>query len=71
NDDFDLVYRGLQKECKGKKLINYSNGRSGFTDDTSYEPISDDAFLLINAAANAYHGGLNGCFGARFVDTNT
>lgn len=71
NDDFDLVYRGLQKECKGKKLINYSNGRSGFTDDTSYEPISDDAFLLINAAANAYHGGLNGCFGARFVDTLT
>jgi len=64
---FNLNYRGIQKKCTGKRL----NGRSGFTEDTSFEPVSDDASLIMNAAANAYAGGFNSCLGARYVDSLT
>ena len=69
--DFDLLYRGLQKKCLGKKSFSSSTGIKGFTEETYYEPVSDDASLIINAAANAYVGGFNSCLGARYVDTLT
>lgn len=69
--DLDLHYRGLQKKSTGKRLTSTPDGPKGFTEDTYYEPVSDDASLIINAAANAYAGGFNGCLGARYVNSLT
>ena len=57
---FDRVFRGLHKVNKG--LSVFKGSKSGYIANTNYEPVSDDARLLQDYAANAYKGGFNACF---------
>ena len=68
-EELDLFYRGLQIKKSGKE--KNSNTGKRFRDEKRLEAISDDAFLITNAATNAYAGGFNGCLGARYVDIVT
>lgn len=57
-DEFDYIYRGLQKEKHGKYKIK---DRPGFVEATSLEPISNDTNSIQYYASQAYHGGYNIC----------
>ena len=57
-DEFNRVYRGLEKVKHGK--FKFEN-RPGFVEATSMEPISHDANVVQDAASKAYHGGYNIC----------
>ena len=67
DDELNLHYRGIQQKNIGKEKNSSPNGRR-FTSKKCLDPISDDAFILMNAAGNAYNGGFNGCLGARYVN---
>lgn len=55
---FDLIYRGLEKVSHGKcALVD----RPGFCENTSLEPISEDANRVQDFCSKAYHGGYNAC----------
>lgn len=56
--EFDLTYRGLQKQSHG--LIPRED-RPGYVESTSMEPISDKANTVQTYASQAYHGGYNSC----------
>lgn len=55
---FDRLYRGLGKVSHGKYALA---DRPGFCDNTSMEPISEDANRIQDFASKAYHGGYNAC----------
>lgn len=56
---FDFEFRGLHKVKKG--LSAFMGNKSGYIENTSLEPVSDDARILQEYARNAYKGGFNGC----------
>lgn len=57
-DDFNRIYRGLEKVKHGKFQIP---DRPGFVEATSLEPISNDANTIQYFASQGYHGGYNIC----------
>lgn len=56
-DDYNRIFRGLHKVKKG--LV--SNNKFGFIENSSLEPVSDNARIIQNYSKNAYKGGYNGC----------
>lgn len=56
--EFNRVYRGLRKVSHGKAAID---GRPGFCENTSMEPVSEDANRIQDFSSKAYHGGYNAC----------
>ena len=57
-DDFNRIYRGLEKVSHGNfKLPD----RPGYIEATSLEPISDKVNSVQYYASQAYHGGYNSC----------
>ena len=70
DNELNVRYRGIQLKNIGKEK-NYSHNGRRFKNKKCLEPISDDAFILMNMASNAYNGGFNGCLGARYVDKLT
>lgn len=57
-DEFNRVYRGLEKVSHG--LVPRCD-RPGYVETTSLEPISDYANTIQYYASQAYHGGYNSC----------
>ena len=66
---FEKCFRGLHRVKKG--LSAYKGSKSGYIENTSLEPISDDARILQEYARNAYKGGFNGCFMPGFYVNET
>ncbi len=58
SDDFNRIYRGLKKIKLGKEE---KSDHHGFTEKTSYEPISWEARYIQLSCTRAYHGGYNSC----------
>jgi hypothetical protein len=67
-EDFDKVYRGLEKVGRGK--VKNENG-PGYLDVSSKEPLSSDANLVQLFASEAFHGGFNGSFRIGWIDKQT
>ena len=67
-DDFNRVYRGLEKVSHGKFKFE---DRPGFVEATSLEPISIDANAVQDCASRAYHGGYNICTEVGFFPYET
>ncbi|RHV36754.1 hypothetical protein DXB59_07650 [Ruminococcus sp. OM05-10BH] len=57
-EEFNYVYRGLEKVNHGKYKIQ---DRPGFVEATNLEPISNDANNIQYFASQGYHGGYNIC----------
>ena len=57
-DEFNRVYRGLEKVNHGKFKFE---DRPGFVEAINLEPISNDANAVQYYASQAYHGGYNIC----------
>ena len=57
---FNKIFRGLHKVKKG--LSAFKGSKSGYIENTNWEPISDNARILQDYASNAYKGGFNACF---------
>lgn len=70
NEQFNSLYRGIREKTCGKELYSNSHGRR-FHVKKHMDSISDDAFLIMNMAANAYAGGFNACLGAEYVNAPT
>ncbi len=68
---FDITYRGLENESRGKRKIDNNSNRPSFLANKCLTPVSRDASILQNDAQNAYHGGYNGCSFPGFFDTDT
>ncbi|MCR5311189.1 MAG: DUF4268 domain-containing protein [Lachnospiraceae bacterium] len=66
--EFNKKYRGLHKVGHG---LAKSTDRPGFVENTSLEPISNDAHTVQYFASHAYHGGFNGCFEVGYFPENT
>jgi hypothetical protein len=66
---FERCFRGLHRVKKG--LSAFKGCKSGYIDNTSLEPVSDDARILQEYARNAYKGGFNGCFMPGFYTSET
>lgn len=69
-EDFDRTYRGLHKINHGDVPNKI---KSAFIENSSLEPISDDAHQIQYFASKAYHGGYNvssevGCFPGTTMD---
>ena len=56
--DYQLAYGGLRKVIKGKVP---NPNRPGYQEVSKMEPYDHRAGLLLDAAANSYKGGFNGC----------
>lgn len=67
-EDFDKVYRGLEKVGRGK--VKNENG-PGYLDVSSKEPVSSDANLVQLFASESFHGGFNGSFRIGWIDKPT
>lgn len=67
-EDFDRVYRGLEKVGRGK--VKNERG-PGYLDVSSKEPLSSDANLVQLFASEAFHGGFNGSFRIGWIDDFT
>lgn len=67
-EDFDRVYRGLEKVGRGK--VKNERG-PGYLDVTSKEPLSSDANLVQLFASESYHGGFNSSFRIGWIDKQT
>lgn len=67
-EDFDRVYRGLEKVGRGK--VKNENG-PGYLDISSKEPLSSDANLVQLFASESFHGGFNGSFRIGWIDKFT
>lgn len=65
---FDRLYRGLEKVSHGKCACN---DRPGFCDNTSLEPISEDARRIQDFSSMAYHGGYNSCCEVGYFSQDT
>lgn len=57
-EDFNRVYRGLERVSHGKFKLD---DRPGYVEAKSLEPISDKANSVQHYASQAYHGGYNSC----------
>lgn len=57
-DDFNRIYRGLEKVSHGNFKLQ---DRPGYVEATSLEPLSDKANSVQYYASQAYHGGYNSC----------
>ena len=57
-EEFDRVYRGLEKVKHGKFKIP---DRPGYVEATNLEPVSNDANTVQYFASQGYHGGYNTC----------
>lgn len=71
NDDtacFDRVYRGLVKVSHGKCALP---DRPGFIENTSLEPVSEDANRVQDFSSKAFHGGYNACCEVGYFPRNT
>ena len=66
--EFDLKYRGIQKISHG---MVKRDGKAGFIDNTSWEPISDAVDRVQHYCSNAYHGGYNICCEVGYFPQNT
>ena len=66
---FDFEFRGLHKVKKG--LSAFKGSKSGYIENTSLEPVSDDARILQEYARNAYKGGFNGCLRPGYYEEDT
>ncbi len=71
DNELNLRFRGIQLKNYGKEKISVPSARKKFRSKNKLEAVSNDAFLIMNMAANSYFGGFNGCLGARYVDTLT
>lgn len=58
-EDFDRCYRGLAKVSKG--TVPRKDGKPGYVEASSMDPISDEANTIQIYASKAYHGGYNSC----------
>ena len=65
---FDRVYRGLEKVSHGKCALA---DRPGFCENTSLEPVSEDANRIQDFCSKAYHGGYNACCEVGYFPENT
>lgn len=65
---FDRIYRGLVKVSHGKCALP---DRPGFCDNTSLEPISEDANRVQDFSSKAFHGGYNACCEVGYFPRNT
>lgn len=59
NAEFDRMYRGLERVCHGK--VERDDGRPGYIENTSLEPINDKTNFVQQYCSKAYHGGYNSC----------
>lgn len=63
--DYQLAYGGLRKVIKGKVP---NPNRPGYQEVSKMEPYDHRAGLLLDAAANSYKGGFNGCTSVGWFD---
>ena len=66
---FDFEFRGLHKVKKG--LSVFKGCKSGYIENTSLEPVSDNARILQEYARNAYKGGFNACIRPGYYEEET
>lgn len=66
---FDRLFRGLHRVKRGR--VPRHDGRFGFLQNTSLEPVSPDAELVQLFAKNAYKGGYNGSIKIGFFPDTT
>lgn len=57
--EFDRMYRGLERVCHGK--VERDDGRPGYIENTSLEPINDKTNFVQQYCSKAFHGGYNSC----------
>lgn len=68
-EDFDMRYRGLSKVSKG--TVPRKDGKPGYVEASSMDPISDEANTIQIYASKAYHGGYNSCSDVGFFSCLT
>ena len=66
---FDHRYRGLERVGKGK--VPRKDGKPGYVEASSLDPISDKANKIQIYASKAYHGGYNSCSDVGFFSCLT